>query len=187
MKIVTVSILKHPREKVWLVIRDRLPELAPYLEEIESIRVEKREKAGPDVVRLTNIWKAKPKLPAVVSGHVKPEMFSWTDHAEYDAKTSVCRWRLEPHFFSQRIHCVGTTRYQPALGGRGTRIDFEGEINLLANNLPGVPAILEGAVAVAMEAFLKTLVPKNFRKLTQAVERFLDAPSLPNERRSRPG
>jgi hypothetical protein len=177
MKIKSISVLQFPRDKVWLTIRDRLPDLVHFLDDIEEVTVQSRAERPDGTVELVNIWQAKPNLPALVSNHLKPEMFAWTDQAEYRAGTYECHWRLEPHFFSKRIQCSGVTRYESALGGRGTRVTFDGNIDLSIQGLPGVPALLEGTVASAVESFLTVLVPKNFRKLTAAVEKFLESPA----------
>jgi hypothetical protein len=177
MNLKSISMLKHPRERVWPAIRDRLPEIVPLIDDIESVTVESREEKRNGTVLLVNTWKGKPKLPAIVAGRIRPEMFAWTDRAEYRVETFECLWRLEPHFFADRIKCSGVTRYEPAMGGRGTRITFEGDLELSTRNLPGVPTVFEGALASAIELFVAALVPKNFRKLTEAVGKFLELPN----------
>ena len=174
MKIKSISILKHPRAEVWTTIRDRLPEVVPFIEDIESVTVQSREKTPDGVVRLVNVWRAKPKLPAIVNNYIKPEMLAWTDRAEYQAKKFECAWRTEPHFFTERIKCSGVTRYEPALGGRGTKVTFEGDLELSVHNLPGVPAIFESTLARGLETFVTALIPKNFRNLIEAVGHLLD-------------
>jgi len=174
MKIKSVSIVKHPCAEVWTTIRDRLPEVIPFIEDMESVTVQSREEAADGTVRLVNIWKARPKLPAIVTRYIKPEMLAWTDRAEYRVKYLECSWRTEPHFFSDRIKCAGTTRYESAMGGRGTRVTFEGDLELCLHNLPGVPAIFEGSLARGVETFVTALIPKNFRNLIEAVGHLLD-------------
>src|ERR1039457_6044608 len=147
MRISSVSVLKHPRESVWVAIRDRLPEVVLLLDDIESVTVESRKELPDGTVDLVNIWKAKPKLPAIVTGYIKTEMLAWTDRAEYRPRSYECVWRMEPHFLAERIRCSGVTRYEPAMGGRGTRVTFEGDLVLSLQNLAGVPSILEGPLA----------------------------------------
>ncbi|MDT4969202.1 MAG: hypothetical protein QOJ64_3939 [Acidobacteriota bacterium] len=79
--------------------------------------------------------------------------------------------------FSQRLQCSGGTRYETAMGGRGTRSTFEGAFDLTDRHFPGVPSMFEGAIANGIESFVSTLIPKNFRKLTQAVSTFLGSQS----------
>jgi hypothetical protein len=101
-------------------------------------------------------------------------MLAWTDRAIWSAKAFECTWKIEPHFFADRVKSEGITRYEPAMGGRGTRVTFEGVLELSAANLPGVPAVFESAVLVGVETFLGVLIPKNFRKLIAAAAKVLD-------------
>ena len=174
MKIKSVSVLKHPVPEVWTAIRDRLPEIVPFIADIESVTVQSRAEAADGTVRLVNIWKAKPKLPAIVTNYLKPEMLAWTDRAEYRLKTLECHWRTEPHFFTERIQCAGVTRYEHAMGGRGTRVTFEGDLEFSLHNLPGVPQVFENALVRGVETFVTALVPKNFRNVIEAAGRLLD-------------
>jgi hypothetical protein len=105
-------------------------------------------------------------------------MLAWTDRAEYRPQSFECFWRMEPHFLPERIRCHGVTRYEDAMGGRGARITFEGDLALSLDNLPGVPSILESALKGGIETFVSALVPKNFRKLIDAVGQFLDSPGV---------
>jgi hypothetical protein len=179
MKIKSVSMLKHQRDDVWATVRDRLAEIVPLIDDIESVTTETREQGRDGTVRLVNIWKAKPKLPAIAAKHVQSDRLAWTDRAEYRPRTFECVWSIEPHFLPDSIKCSGVTRYEQAMGGRGTRVTFEGDLELALRNLSGVPSILEGPLSGAVETFVSVLVPKNFRKLIEAVGQFLTSPPAP--------
>jgi hypothetical protein len=102
-------------------------------------------------------------------------MLSWTDHAVWVPSEHVCRFRIETRFFPDRVRCTGTTRYEAAMGGRGTRVSFHGELTVSAKGLPGVPAFLEDTVAKGIETFVVALIPNNLRKVVEGVGRYLDA------------
>jgi hypothetical protein len=172
----TLVVLKHPRELVWTTMRDKLPELAPLLGDIENVITEQRDEQSGGRVLLVNLWSAKPVIPSALQGIVNSSMLRWTDHADYDVQKWECRWRIEPHFARERTQCTGVTRYEPALGGAGTRVTFEGSLEVNAHGLPGVPAFLESTVGAAIESFIATLIPGNFRKLTIALGTHLEPP-----------
>jgi len=98
MKTRTVSIVKHPPELVWRTMRDRLPEIARLVEDIESVSASSKETDPAGAVHIVNIWQARPKLPAVVVSHVRADMLAWTDRSVWPAKKFECAWRIEPHF-----------------------------------------------------------------------------------------
>lgn len=174
MKTKTIAIIKHPPELVWRTVRDRMPEIARLLDDIESVTPTSRESARDGTLHIVNVWKARPNLPAVVSSRLEAKMFAWTDQAIWSGKKLECKWRIEPHVFADRVMSKGITRYEPAMGGRGTRVTFEGVLELSVANLPGVPAVFEGAVLAGVETFLGVLIPKNFRNLIEAAAKVLE-------------
>ena len=170
----SVAMVRHPVEEVWKTLRDDLPSVVPYLDDVASITQEDRAEHPDGTVRLVNRWKASTAIPAAVKGVIKPEMLTWLDRAEWDPKLHVCSYKIETAFFADRVRCAGTSRYEPAMGGRGTRVTFEGEIHLSAKGLPGVPGFLEGTVAKGVEAFVAALIPNNLRKVVEGVGEYLE-------------
>ena len=166
----SIQIVKAPIGPVWLAMRDRLGELVPNLDEIESVAVQERTELQNGDISLINLWKAKAKFPAVLSSLIKSDMLMWTDRARWIEKDRKCTWQIELHFARERTRCTGATTFETALGGKGARITFEGEFSLNAKGLPGVPSILESTVAAAAESFVTSLIPGNFRKLAMAAE-----------------
>ena len=176
MKFNTVSVVKHPLENVWNLMRDNLPKLADHMEDIESIRVESSCQCD-DVYQIINVWQARVRLPFDAASHMGDELFSWTDHAEWHEAEHQCRWRIEHKRFGKSFDCAGVTDFQPAMGGRGTRITFSGAIELSLSNVPKMLGILEDPTLKVVESMLTKLIPKNFQKITTAIDRHLSAQS----------
>jgi hypothetical protein len=170
----TTEIVKAPLDQVWGAIRDRLDELVPYLDDIASVTVEHRNELPDGVVNLINIWRAKAAIPSILKAVIKPEYLAWTDRAKWLPDKRECRWEIELHFDRERTRCHGTTSFEPAIGGRGTRITFAGEFSMNAKGMSGVPSMLESTVASAVESFVTSLIPRNFRKMTQAAASVLE-------------
>jgi hypothetical protein len=169
----TVEIVKAPVDEVWRAIRDRLDELVPHLDEVQSVTVQHREELPDGSVRLINLWRGKANIPAVLKSVIKPELLAWTDHALWNLATRECTWQIELHLDRERTRCHGTTKFTPAIGGRGTRVTFAGEFAMNAKGMRGVPVMLESAVEAGAEAFITSLIPGNFRKLVQAAANVL--------------
>jgi len=168
----TVTIVKHPLRSVWLAIRDWLPEIALKIDDIESVQLRERTEHDDGSVTVVNLWQACPKIPAIIAAHVRPEMLRWTDRATWTAKDFRCTWQIEPHYFSGRLECHGVTRYEAALGGRGTRLTFSTEMRLV-----GAPSgALETTLLAVAEPFLQALIPRIFQKVAAAVSAYLNAP-----------
>lgn len=171
----TVAIVKHHPDIVSSIVRDRLPELVSFLDDIEQITVVERVEAPDGTVRLVNHWKANPPIPPMLASVIDPTMLAWLDRVEWNPSGLECRWRIEPQFLAGRTRCEGLTRYEPALGGKGTKIVFDGQLDVTARGLAGVPALVENMVSNGIEAFVTTLIPKNFRRLAEAISSYLDA------------
>lgn len=162
----TVAVVKHPRSVVWTIIRDRMADLAPMLTDIDAIVVQSRAEEPTGTVRLVNLWRAKAPIPASLASVITPDMLAWLDRAEWQPDTWECHWQIQPHFFADRIRCNGVTRYEEAMGGRGTRLTFHGHLDVVASNIPGL--------SMMIESFAIGLIPKNFQKLTHAVSQQLE-------------
>lgn len=174
MKFKSLAVVKHPRDLVWKAMRDELPEMVPYLDEIEGISVQSCRDEG-SVREIVNVWKAAPPIPRIVIKAIGTSLITWTDTARWDNDTFVCRWVIEPELFKKFIVSEGSTTFVSAMGGRGTRITFEGDIQFRGKKLPGIPVAVEGAIADGVNGFVQNLIPKNFRTLAAAVSKHLES------------
>ncbi|HIK46579.1 MAG TPA: hypothetical protein IGR64_17140 [Leptolyngbyaceae cyanobacterium M65_K2018_010] len=162
----TVAMIQHPRAIVWQTLRDRLDQLAPLLDDIEAVKTQSRER-GPQGLHLVNGWQAKVPLPKGLTQWIPPDRIAWTDYADWYDQTWECHWQIEPHVFRDRIHCVGLTRYEEVLAGRGTRLTCQGTLKVLDLPVPGASALIE--------SFITRLIPRNFQQLAAAVSQSLEA------------
>jgi hypothetical protein len=165
----TLAVVRQDRATVWTLVRDRLDELVPLIGDVESVTVDSRHEDADGTVHLVNLWRAKADVPALLRTVVKPEMLAWTDAAEWKAGDWACHWRIRPQVFADRVDCVGVTRYEEAMGGRGTRIVLQGELDVAPGKLPGVTSLIGGPTARGIESFVTGLVPRNFQKLAKAI------------------
>ena len=163
----TTAIVKHPLETVWLTMRDDITELAQQLGDIRSVKTTSRV-ATADAVTLVNLWEAEPQVPPAVAAVLSSNLFRWTDHARWVTASHECQWTIEPSFAVGRISCSGTTSYEPAIGGRGTRITFRGTLDIRVGGAIGAPLV------VIVETFVTGLIPKNFQNLALAAGSTLD-------------
>ncbi len=178
MKFQTLTIVKHPLPRVWLAMRDEMAQLAGHLDDIESITMKERTETE-GIVSIANVWHAKPKLPDLIARHVDTSKFIWIDHASWDGQAHVCRWRIEPQVFSAYFSSSGETRFEPAMGGKGTRITFCGAAEIkVAKDSDGVPKILEDTIFKGAVSFIQGIIVSIFRKMADAVAKHLGAEQL---------
>lgn len=171
----SVIIVKHPIDRLWVTVRDRLPDIAAMLDDIESVTVVEREDACDGVVRLVNCWRTRTKIPEVLAKVIKPDSLGWLDHAEWNEQDRCCRWTIEPSFLAGSIRCAGASTYAPAMGGRGARVTFEGNLDIDTAGQTALAGALTRPLSAAAESVVGTLIPKNFRKTLEAAASLLDA------------
>ena len=161
--------LRHPPARVAIGVRDWMGEVGPTLENVEQVSTVARVERPGGGAALVNEWRVNPELPAALNGLVTRDMMGWLDHSEWASDLSCCEWRIEPFFMSEAIDCRGATRFEAAMGGRGSRVTFEGRLDIDPAALATLPAMWRGAASVAVEMLIGTLIPRNFRKAVEAV------------------
>ena len=171
MKIQSESRIAHPVARVFETYRDRLDEVAAYLDDIRAIRVLSREESGA-VTRLHNEWASDKEIPAVASKFLRPEHLLWDDHATWDADALRCDWEIKTRAFTEALHCNGHTRL--VADGDATRVVLDGTLTLDASAMVGVPKFLAGRIVPQVEKFIVSLVTPNLEATNAAIGRFLD-------------
>ena len=166
--------VRHPPERVALGVRDWMAEVGPNLENVDTVITTARLDRPDGAASLVNEWRVNPALPAALDGVVTRDMLGWLDHAEWAADLGACRWRIEPFFMAEAIDCKGVTRFESAMGGRGARVTFEGQLDIDPAALATLPAVWRGPASIAVEMLISTLIPRNFRKCVEAVSVLLE-------------
>jgi hypothetical protein len=137
------TMVRQPLDEVWAAVRDRLPEIAGRLEDLESVVTLQHIEEADGRLRLLNRWTARQRIPAPLRGVVGADTISWLDRAEWMGASRTCLWTIAPSVLPDHVQCSGSTRYEPAMAGRGTRVTFEGTFALRSGFLAGMPATFE--------------------------------------------
>ena len=174
MEFKTLSIIKHPINIVWTAMRDHYVEIVAFVDEVDSIHSISRKKITPKKMEVVNIWKADPPIPEIISKQIKKEMLSWTDTAIWDEEKMICRWKIDSHYFKEKMNCKGFTKFEPAIGGRACRLSFQGSIDW-DGNLPLSFGMADSMIAKTLESIISKVIPNNFRKLASGVAAFIEA------------
>ena len=168
----STAIVRHPPRAVAAVVRDRLGELATFLDDIEAVEAVERTPLPNGGLRLVNNWAAAPRISAAIAERLGP--LSWVDDAEWAADGLTCGFTIHTPL-APGLACAGRVTYEPAMGGRGTRASFEGEFDLP----PGGDSTLDKLVAGAVEMAATTLIPKNLKRTLEAASQLLEAEAQP--------
>lgn len=170
----SLVVVRRPVDEVFTTMRDRLPELVPRVDDVDRVRVLERDDLGDGRVWLVNEWWATQRIPDFVARAVGGDEIGWIDRAEWRDDGHVTHWTIEPLVLPDAITCSGETTYEPAMGGRGTRVTVAGTFDLDAGALDGVAGALQRPVASFVESVASSLVPRSTRSLVQAAVAHLD-------------
>ena len=171
MEIRSESRINHPRDLVFQVYRDRLPEVAAYIPDIREIVVKSREDAGGKV-KLHNEWVSDKDIPSYAQKFLKPEYLRWDDFALWHDETSSCDWSIQTRAFTQAVRCSGRNLF--VADGNGTRVILSGNLDISLREIPGVPRFLAGSIAPQVEKFIVSLITPNLEQVNRSLQRFID-------------
>lgn len=172
MRIHSESKISHPQPIVYAAYRDRLPEIAAYMDDIKEIRVIERDD-GDGVVKIHNEWISDRDVPRFARAFIKPEMLRWDDHAEWKDDEGKVYWTLKLRVFTEQVTCGGTNSFVKVDDGT-TKVLLEGDLDIDLKNIPGVPKLLAGGIKPQLEKFIVSLITPNLEKVNQSLQQFLD-------------
>ena len=161
--------LKYPLSIVWPTLRDRLPEIAEMLDDIEYVKVDKRVKKAAKSVHVISTRRADPPLPAFLKGFIKPDMLIWTDDAVWENDTTTCHFNIVTHYKVEDIYCVGTIRCEESAKGKSTRIIYSGILTI--RKTPRSSIFMTGFIIKGIEALASHLIGHNFAKVIKTLDK----------------
>lgn len=170
MKFDLIDEIPFPRDVVFATQRDKLPELVPYMPNVESIVVEKREVDGPQV-KLLNLWKGNADdIPKVIAPLIKSDMMQWYDKATWDEATHICHWEIEINVMPGAISAKGTTEFDEE--GDETVVRIAGEFIVHPDKIP-LPGFVARRAAPTIEKFVVNLIKPNLKETNKVVARYI--------------
>ena len=87
MRVAGAQNLTHHARLVFETLRDRTPELAAIMPNVEGVDVLGREEVPP-LVKLESRWQgAQHNIPALMRPFVRRELLAWLDHAVWNEET----------------------------------------------------------------------------------------------------
>lgn len=173
MKIQVSEALPLSAEQAFLLIRDNMSKLVPYLYDIEEIRATDRREEG-DQVHIINLWQGDmTRVPGAVRKFVKRDLFSWTDYATWTTPSRSASWRLEPRVGARAFECSGTTALVE--DGENCLLEMDIELVIHPGNVPGVPKFLVRRFQSQIEAAIRGQIEPNLRNLAISVRAYVAA------------
>lgn len=168
----SLVVLKRPHQELWTIMRDHLIDFSGRIADIEEIRQIERTVDADGVVRIVNEWRVRQQIPAAIRSLLKTSELSWIDRNTWDARTFTCAWKIEPNVLAEYIACSGQTTFVAAMAGQGSRVTFEGELDLKPGMLGASLGSVEKVLSGFLESIVTTIIPRNLRGVVEAAAAF---------------
>ena len=163
--------IPYPRDEVFDALCNHMPDMVEFLPNVERIDVKSR-KEQDDVVELVNLWKGNTEIPRVLSGFIKPEMLTWTDHASWDRDTFKCEWHNIINALPDAVTAKGITTLVDE--GDDTVLEISGEFTVHPERLPRGMSLMGRTIKPAIEKLIIGLLKPNLKQQAVAVREYLD-------------
>jgi hypothetical protein len=171
MELSAETRIPFPRPLVFAAYRDKLSELVEFLPNIRRIEVTGRKDDGP-VVELTNVWHGGGDVPAVARAFLSESMLAWTDTVRWDETQFVAEWHVKTHAFPEAVTSRGRNVFVE--DGDQTIFRLRGDLSIDPAKLKGVPRLLAGGVAKAVEELLAKKIGPNTIEVAHGVAKYLE-------------
>ena len=159
-------------DDAFLLIRDRMPSLVPYMKDTESIEVQERTDDG-DVVKIVNRWQASSgQIPKALQTLIKPEYLSWIDHATWSTENKQAQWRLEAIGSDRLFSCTGVTSIRPHSDPQHAQLVIDVSFEIHPENIPGIPTFLAKRLTGQVEKFIGDVLQTNMRQLSKSMTQY---------------
>ncbi len=166
-----IDNVPFPLEDVYATMREKLPDLVPYLLDIKDIQCIERTDLDENRVRIINHWYAKDKIPAALKKFVSEDQLGWIDHAEWDLSQKTVKWRLEMMFFKEYVDVSGINYFTG--DEKNTQVRLTGDLKLDLARHPIIPRFLAGSITKQVEKVVLALIKPNLVKVNRGIEKHL--------------
>ncbi len=164
-------LLRRPPQRVWKALRDEAQEVGAWMDGIESVRCVERSDDEPGVVSTVHEWRAANALPGPLASRVDGSALTWIERARWDTDALESRWRVESQLLGNGLSAVGRTWLTPAMGGRGTRLQFE----VTAHVAPGaLGPLARGRIKDGIREAAAMILAKSLQDLAEGVDAYLE-------------
>ena len=166
------------RALVYATYRDKLMELGPCLPNVRSLQIKSRQEAEQQV-RLELEWHGGGDIPGAAQALLSEELFAWTEYDVWDSNKFTGDWRIETHFYPERVLLAGKNRFLDQ--GSYTVVESRGDLKIDLSGLPGVPSFLLGQLVNLVEGLVAKKIESNMVQMGQNVLKYLEQRQKPQQ------
>lgn len=170
MNIFATAYIPFPRPLVYETYRDKLIEVAPYLENVQAIRIKSRCYFN-ELTHIVSKWQGNAEIPLVLTNLIDETILSWTDIATWNHTEFTTKWRIKTDAFTEAVRCVGINRFFEV--DNGTLVECRGELKIDSREINGIPSFLSDTIKQAIENLLSKNIEPNFLQISEGACMYL--------------
>lgn len=171
MQISTDVRVPFPRRVVFETYRDRLLEVAPFMNNIRSVRLSSRQVIN-DRLHCIYHWHGNSDIPSALKAFLDEDMLAWTEYNAWDSADHLLVWQIETHAFTEAVQCSGYNHFLE--DGDDTIIQSRGEMVIDPTRIDGVPSFIAGTIAKTVEGFLAKKIEPNLLDMGNGIRQYLE-------------
>lgn len=174
MQLDHTDIIPAPLSVVYSLVKDKLPDIVPYLPSVKRIDKLEEQKLKDNCTRIVNQWYAKVEVPSMVKKFLSEDLFSWKDIALWqDSDTSVS-YELESSVGKNLFTARGKNHFKAAKNDT-TELRLSCQIEIHAENIPGIPKLMARGIVPTVEKIIEKMLQPNMTSLGEGIRAYLAA------------
>jgi hypothetical protein len=167
-----IVLLRQPTHRVLCALRDELPQVGTFMHGIASIRCLEKFTDVDGTLHAVHEWTATASVPRSIESRADAGALAWIERSLWDSRSLESEWTVESRLLGKSVTGTGVTRLTSAMGGRGTRIEFQISANVESSALGPLAG---GKLSSGITNAAAGVLAKTMQDLGVAVEAFLEA------------
>lgn len=179
MKFEETSRVSHPAPLILETVMERMEEIVPFLDNVESIETQSREVLADGRVKIVRRWQGKAdSVPSALRPFISRDLMGWIDTAMWTPAEYKVEWAQSmcSDTVANLYECSGINYFEPdpKKPDATTRIRISGDLAVFADRLPGVPGFLGRRLTPQVEGFIVGLLTPNLTGLAKGLQGYFD-------------
>ena len=167
------DIIDAPRDVVYGLVKNNLPDIARYLDSIETITKISEQKLDAHRSKIVNHWQAKVDLPILIKKFLSKELISWKDTAIWDERTHEVRYELESFIANDLFVAKGCNKFA-TINGEQTELTLSCDVAIYADKVPGIPRMIAAKAVPLVEGIIEKMLRPNIASLAIGIRQYLE-------------
>lgn len=177
MQLESTSTIHRNVQDVFILVRDNLDKIVPFLPNISKVNVLEKvpmDPTNPDgKLKITNKWFAKADIPSVAKKFIKPDIFCWKDCAIWDPTNFSVQYHLESYVAKDLFKASGCNTFKAVPNDPNScEIHFSCTVQIFPEKIPGVPKFLASTAMPHLEKMIQNMLRPNLTMLGEGITKY---------------